>query len=161
MKDTDYENIIEVVNVANGFVPYNEKAVELNEQTKSNDMLCFKEITPRDINFHRAWFSLLNFIYDYLPKEFTNVVSSGKFYLWLKHLKGQYKVLYSFQDGTKMVQYESISFSNMTDPRFKEYIKEQLPYIYENVIGKFFKGTQYDDIIETIEQEYMKFLIKL
>ena len=62
---------------------------------------------------------------------------------------------------SEMLEYDSISFSRMTDPAFKEYIKNQLPFIYENVVGKFFKDTQYDDIIDTIEQEYLRFLIKL
>ena len=49
----------------------------------------------------------------------------------------------------------------MSDKRFKEYIKEQLPYIYENVLGAFFSGEKLNDIIDTIEVEYEKFMNKL
>ena len=194
MKDTEYENIIEVTNDSNVFVPFNEKAVELNEQTKNGEVLTFKEITPRDIARHRGYFDLLRFIYDYLPQKFHKVVDIKYFYKWIKHLKKQYKVIFRFKDAEKskeivnelfkhkedlkltpgqiekiamllgyseMLEYDSISFSRMTDPAFKEYIKNQLPFIYENVVGKFFKDTQYDDIIDTIEQEYLRFLIKL
>jgi len=49
----------------------------------------------------------------------------------------------------------------MSQERFKNYIREQLPFIYTEVIGKFFKDEIYDNIIATIEEEYSKFLAKL
>ena len=93
--------------------------------------------------------------------KFKDAVPKDKFYLWLKHLKGQYEVLFEFQDGTKLVEYESISFTKMDQIRFKEYVREQLPWIYTEVIGKQFEGAIYDGIIETIEEEYKKFMVKL
>jgi hypothetical protein len=70
-------------------------------------------------------------------------------------------VLFKFKDGTAMVEYESIAFGNMSQKRFEAYIREQLPWIYENVIGAFFEGAIYDGIVETIEKEYEIFLSKL
>ena len=49
----------------------------------------------------------------------------------------------------------------MNQQKFKEYVKEQLPYIYENVLGKFFEGEILTGIIETIENEYEIFFSKL
>jgi hypothetical protein len=60
-----------------------------------------------------------------------------------------------------MVEYESIAFGRMSQKRFEEYIKEQLPWIYENVIGAFYTGERYDTVIQSIENEYEKFLTKL
>ncbi len=96
-----------------------------------------------------------------MPVSFKSKIPEEKFYLWLKHLKGQYDVIFEFKDGTKLVEYESISFGKMTEQRFREYIKEQLPFIYSDVLGKYFSGEILDGIIETIEKDYEKFFKKL
>ena len=160
MKDTDYHNLIEVTNVTNGFVPYNEKAVELNEQTKTEKILVFKEITSRDINRHKGYMALLNYIYDFLPPTFKNDVPKKNFYKWLKHLRGDFEVLYDFVDLPPMLEYISISFANMSEAQFIDYIKNQLPLIYK-VIRRLYKKDKSDTIIENIEDEFMRFLIKL
>ena len=49
----------------------------------------------------------------------------------------------------------------MSQETFENYIREQLPWIYENVIGAFYSGQKYDGIIQTIENEFEKFLNKL
>lgn len=161
MTDKDYNKSLQLVWVGGGFLPANERASELAEQCRNGEILSFMEITDRDIKFHRAYMSLLAFIYGYLPPQFKSVVPKDKFYQFLKHLKGQYKVLFSFKDGTQLVEYDSIAFGNMSEKRFKEYVKEQLPWIYTNVIGEFFKDEIYDSIIATIELEYEKFFSKL
>jgi hypothetical protein len=161
MKDTDYRKVVELVWVGGGFLPANEKAIELAEQCRNGEIISFLEITNRDINFHRAYMSLLAFIYGYLPPQFKSVVPKDKFYQFLKHLKGNYKVLFSFKDGTKLVEYDSIAFGAMSERTFREYVKEQLPWIYSNIIGEFFSGEIYDSIISTIETEYEKFFAKL
>jgi len=161
MKDSDYFKLIELANVGGGFIPANENASELLDQSRKGEILSFKEVTARDISMHRCYFSLLNFIYNYLPLKFRKAVPEDKFYIFIKHLKGEYAVLFEFSDGTKMVEYESISFGNMSQKRFESFIREQLPFIYENVIAKFFEGEIYDSIINTIEKEYERFMAKL
>lgn len=161
MKDTDYNRILEFANVGGGLVPHNEAANELLEQSHRGEVIAFNEVTARDISFHRAYMGLISYIYDYLPQTFKKQVPKGKFYIFLKHLKGEYEVLFEFKDGTKMVEYESIAFGRMSQKRFEEYIRLQLPWIYENVIGAFFDGDMYDGIITTIEEEWAKFLSRL
>jgi hypothetical protein len=161
MTDKDYDRLMEWVNVGGGLTPQNDNAIELLEQSTRGEILTFLEVTDRDLNFHRAYMSLLGFIYDYLPPNFKKAVKKNNFYRWLKHLKGQYQVLFEFQDGTKLVEYDSIAFGRMSQKSFESYIREQLPWIYSEVIGKFFTGKIYDGIIETIENEYQKFLAKL
>jgi len=161
MTDKDFEKLGEWLNVGGGLTPYNSNAVELLEQSSRGEILRFKEVTERDLKFHNCYFSLLSYIYKYLPPKFKTEISEKNFYKWLKHLKGEYAILFEFKDGTKLVEYESIAFGKMSQKRFEEYIREQLPWIYENVIGKFFSGDIYNGIIETIEEEYKKFLAKL
>jgi hypothetical protein len=161
LKDTDYIKIIELANAGGGFIPANERAEELTERTRKGEIIPVIEVTKRDLSFHRCYFSILGMIYKYLPKRFKNQVQEKDFYKFIKHLQGKYKVLYSFSDGTQMVEYESISFGNMTQQRFKDYIAEQMPWIYTEIIGAFFEGEIYDNIIATIEEEYVKFFDRL
>jgi len=161
MKDSDFLKLVELVNVGGGFMPANENATELLEQSVKGEILQFTEVTQRDVIFHRCYFSLIGYIYDYLPKQFKSQVKKQDFYIFLKHLKGNYKVLFTFKDGTKMVEYDSLSFGRMSQKTFENYIKEQLPWIYAEVIAPFYDGVIYDGIVENIENEYRKFLVKL
>ena len=161
MTDKEYTKIAEFVNVGGGLMPHNEKASDLIEQSFRGEVMAFKEVTARDTRYHRAYHGFLGYIYDYLPKSFKTAVKRDNFYLWLKHLKGQYNVLFEFKDGTKLVEYESIAFGNMSQKRFEAYVKDQLPWIYENVIGAYFEGDMYTSIINTIEEEWEGFLSRL
>jgi len=161
MTDAKFDKLIEVANAGGGFVPVNENAIELLEQSHKGEVLTFQEVTSRDLQFHRCYMSLLNYIYSYLPRSFQKKVPEKHFYKWLKHLKGNYDILFEFKDGTRLVEYQSIAFGRMSQKRFESYIREQLPWIFTNVIGAYFEGDMYDNIIETIETEFQKFLAKL
>lgn len=161
MKDSDYHNLIDLAYVGGGYISANDNANELEIRCSKGEIISMKEVTQRDLKFHKCYFSLLNFIYSYLPEKFKKRVHEKNFYKWLKHLKGEYTVVYVFNDGTKMIEYDSISFGKMSQKTFENYISNQLPWIYENVIGAFYQGDIYTNIIETIEEEYQKFLSKL
>lgn len=176
------------------FVPSNENAINLAQNSALGEVIYLQEVSARDLNFHKAYMSFLSFVWGFMPNKFKSVIAKNVFYKFLKHLKKSYSVVYSFKDGEKrdeitetlklykkelrltykainkiaelfgkieLVEYESISFGRMTEARFHEYIKEQLPYLYSNVIGAFFEGERLDDIIFTIEKEYKSFLKKV
>ena len=161
MTDKAYNKLVDFYNAGNGLLPVNQRAHEIIEQTGKGEVISFIESSQRDLRRHRCYFSLLKYIYGYMPLSFKNAVPEDKFYLWLKHLKGQYEVIFEFKDGTKLVEYQSISFARMSELQFREYIKNQLPFIYTEVIGKYFSGEIYDDIINTVENDYQKFFAKL
>ena len=190
MKDSDFEKLLSFKNVGGGLVPANYKADDLMLLSKKGDTVQFIEATQRDIKRHKCYMSLLSFIWGYMPPKFKERVPNKFFYKWLKHLKKQYQTQYSFIDEEKvndiidtclelgltpeqssviaskfgktdMLEYDSIAFGRMSEKRFKEYVSDQLPFIYENVIGKFFDGEIYNNIIETIEQEYSVFMSRL
>ena len=161
MTDKYFHNIQEWANVGGGIIPLSDNAIELLEQSHKGEVLSFMEVTSRDLKFHRAYFALLKFIYGYMPMKFKKAVPEGHFYLFLKHLKKQYKVLFTFKDGTTMVEYDSIAFGRMSQKTFESYIREQLPWIYSEVLEVYFQGEMLDGIVETIEEEFNKFLAKL
>ena|SRR3990167_3955488 len=160
MKDTEYNSIIELLYTGGGWLPANQNAMELSEQAGMGEVFTFKEISGRDLNFHRCYFSLLSYIWGRLPVNFRLKVPKEKFYHWLKHLKGQYNVLFEFKDGTKLCEYDSVAFGKMSQPEFENYVRQQLPYIFENVIRELLPE-QADKIIEDIEKEFSKFLNQL
>lgn len=161
MTDKDFQKRMDFAYMGGGMIPISPNAIELCEQSDHGEVLSFKEMTNRDLAMHRCYFALLNFIYGYMPKKFKEIISEDKFYLWLKHLKGQYKVVFTFSDSTSLVEYDSISFGRMSQKSFETYIREQLPYIYSDVLGKYFEGDILNGIIDTIEEEFKKFLSKL
>jgi len=190
MKKSDFDKLEEWVNVGGGLMPTNEVAKDFLDQTVKGEVSQKKTVTARDIKFHRCYFALLNFIHEYLPVNFKKKVPDSDFYAWLKHLKKEYEVKYSFVDEDKIkdiidycvdlginaeissliakkfgktdfLEYDSISFGRMDQHKFKNYIREQLPFIYENVVGKFYEGDMYNGIVDTIEEEFEKFLSKL
>jgi hypothetical protein len=161
LKDKDYNNLIHLKNVGGGFIPANEKAEELMLLSRKGDIIELIECTKRDISFHRAYMSLLSFIYDYLPKQFHDRVPKASFYNWLKAAQNLVDYEFEFKDGRKYVEYKSISFGKMSQLEFKEYVANQLPFIYENIIGAFFSDEMYDSIRSTIEEEYERFMFRL
>lgn len=161
MTDKDFHKIMDFAYVGGGMIPVSANAIELLEQTGKSEVLSFLEITNRDLKFHRCYFSLLGFIYDYLPAPFKSKIEKDNFYKFIKHLKKEYKVLYTFADGSQQIEYDSIAFGKMSQKNFENYIREQLPFIYTEIIGAYFEGDIYNGIIDTIEEEYKKFLSKL
>jgi len=161
MNNREYNNIIELENAGGGWIPSNEKAEELLLQTKKGEVTSFSECTKRDLKFHKCYMKLLKDIWKKLPQKFKETVSDKRFYLWLKHLKGEYDVIYEFKDGSKLIEYDSISFGKMSQKKFEEYVSKQLPWIYENVIGAFFEGEEREKLIKDIEDNYRDFLDKI
>lgn len=161
MKDKDFNKLIDLTYVGGGFIPANQNARELIDRCEKGEIVSFNEVTQRDLSFHRCYFLLLSFIYDYLPQSFKDKISKDKFYIFVKHLEGNYDVVFKFKDGSEMVEYKSISFGRMSQKQFEEYVANQLPFIYSNILEAYFELDILNGIIETIEEEFKRMLSKL
>ena len=139
--------------------PANDKAEELLASVAHGEVLQLQDKTGRDIKFHRAYFGLLSTIYDNLTKPFKAKVSKSKFYDFLKELRGDYEV--TKVGKLEIKHYKSISFGRMSQATFKQYVKDQLPFIYENVIHALYEQEMADIVIGVIEEEWEKYLAKL
>jgi hypothetical protein len=159
MKDKDFSKISQWQNDGAGLIPVNQKAQGILDQCKKGDILDMIEVTARDLSFHKCWMSLLGYIWDFLTPAFKNKCPRDKFYIFLKELKKDYTI--TMIGKIEMKDYISISFSSMTEIEFREYIKDTLPFIYENVIHALFDVDKANNIINTIENDYLKFLEKL
>jgi len=194
MKDTTFTQLIELTHDGGVFVPVNENAFTLADNSWQGEPIWLLEASARDLMRHKCYMSLLASVWGFMPAEFKKRCPEKYFYKWLKHLKKNYSLVFSFKDQEKkdrhieylkenkkrfrltykaieeiadntaksdMIEYESISFGKMTEKRFHEYIKEQLPFLYENVIGACYKDEAKDNIIAEIEKNYKKFLSRL
>lgn len=219
MKDTDFSKLSQFIVFGKCFIPTSVDAIELFESAQSDfiesefclipenelaisnlenssvgQILTYYECTERDLKFHRCYMSLLGYIWDFMPDNFKKSIPKPKFYLFLKHLRHDYEVVYKFKDEakkleiqayltenkkkfritkkviaqisselakTELIEYESIAFGKMSEIRFKEYVRDQLPFIYSNVIELFYSGEKLNMVINSIEDEYKKFLAKL
>lgn len=162
MTKSDFDKLIEL-SYTGGFLfsPVNQNSFDLCNDLGIGELIRVELKTARDYKFHQCYFVLIGFIYDYLPEKFKKKLPKKYFYKWLQTLKVDYEVVFTFNDGKQLIEYNSISFGKMSQETFENYVREQLPWIYENVIGAFFKDEIYDGIINTIENEFKKFLSKL
>jgi hypothetical protein len=163
MSDKDYDRLSEWVNEGGALTPFNQLACELSDSAKKGEIITMLEMTDRDLKFHRCYMSLIGFIYDQLPIRFHKKLQKKYFYRYLKHLKGQFDIITKFDNGIVLVEYESIAFGRMSEHSFRDFVKNQLPWIYSDVIGKYYKvgGWRYNRKIDSIENEYEKFMSKL
>lgn len=163
MRDRDYDRLSEWTNEGTGaLLPFNDISHDLADTTRKGEIITMLEVSDRDLQFHRCYMSLINYIYDLMPNRFKRKLRKKYFYRYLKHLKGQFDIIAQVGDIV-LVEYESISFSKMSEYAFRDYIREQLPWIYSDVIGKYYKvgGWRYNRKIESIEEKYMFFMSKL
>lgn len=190
MKDTDLKKMLHFKYVGGALMPANDKAEEYMLMLRVNELVYLTDATKRDLAMHRCFFALLNYVYAYMPERFKKEVPGDKFYNFVKHVQGKYTTVFSFRDDEKisdildtclelgidaekastiaakfgktdLIEYESISFGRMSQKRFKEYISEQMPILYEEILGKFFKDEVLSGIIETIEEDFTNFMNKL
>lgn len=161
MKTIEFDKLPQFAVTFPNITPVNLEAYKIVESKGEGEILYLQEVSGRDIKFHRAYFGLVNYIHSYLPKPFQMKIPKDKFYRWLKHLQGDYDVIFEFKDGTKFVEYKSISFGRMNQRQFEEYVREQMPFIYENVIRVLYPDDRADAVIDNIESEFEKFLSKL
>lgn len=157
MKDKEYMELVELKKVDNGFIPINERAMDLLLTSKEWETLSFSIATQRDLSFHKCYFKLINFIYYLLPIHFQKEIPREHFYNFLKCLTGQAKIVYEFKTLPPLVEYESISFSKMNQVKFKDFVREQLSIMYAELFPKL----ECENIIDNVESRFEVFLKEL
>lgn len=161
MTTDNYTELIEFEHQQGLFKPINQRAVDFASNLRHKEIVYLEDKGKRDLKFHKAYFALLNYIYSWMPENFKLKVPEGYFYKFLKELLGEYKVIYTFKDGQTLKDYTSIAFGKMSQKTFEEYVKNQLPLIYDNLIHVLFDDDKAEMVIENIENEFEKFMERL
>lgn len=159
MKTDEYLALLEFKNhKGQVLVPAQQESQEFLELLKDNETVYFKQIKPRDIGMHRAYFLILGYIYDRLNLDFRkNICAKKDFYKYLKFLNNEYKVSFEKSNGEKYIELVSISFAKMTQSKFREYFNNQLSVIYEEILIP----AEQDYLMDEINVEFEKILSKL
>lgn len=160
MTPEDFQKLIQFVRIGNDLTPI-ANHIELINELEEGEVTYMKRFNSRDLKMHRAYFAFLKEIYMYLPNSFRSNIPIKKFHKFLQTLKGDYDVLFQFKDGRQLLEYHSISFGRMDEHKFRTYVKEQIPFIYDNLIMAYYEEVQARDIINNIEKEFEKYLTRL
>lgn len=161
MNTKEYTQIIELEHQQGLFKPVNQRAIDFCSNLKHKERVYLIDKSKRDIKFHKTYFALLNYIYSWMPEKFKLRITEDLFYIFLKDITGEFKVKFKFKDGKEIKEYNSIAFGKMSQKSFEEYVKNQLPLIYDNLIYELFDTEKAKMIIENIEDEFKIYLSKL
>jgi hypothetical protein len=161
MTHDNYKDLLIFKSVqSSALIPDNAKAIEFLDQIKNGKTVVFQNKTPRDLAFHKGYFKLLSSAYDWMPKLFKDQVKEGEFYEWLKQYNKQYDVKYQFKDGRQWIKTTSISFGRMNKQQFEDYVRDQIPTIYE-VLMMALPDEVANAAIATLENDFERYLSRL
>lgn len=161
MTDKEYKRLLVFKNMQGAaLIPENQNAIDRILTLKRDELIYFKDVTKRDISLHNCYFALLRYAWGLTTPALKAAVPCDKFHDWMKYMKDQIKWQYRFNDGVTIVEYESISFSRMDNNRFKDYIREQMPALYE-VFCSLYNSEYANMLIQKIEIEFERMFAKL
>ena len=118
--------ILNLLNTATGLKPLYDEDYEEKKKLKIGRIYRSDITEPRNIKFHRKFFSLIK-----LGHDNTKLEMPFEAYRALMLMKAGYVDVYELPDGKKMALAQSISFANMDNTKF-----EKAYYAVLNVVGK-------------------------
>ena len=161
MKPEQFKELPEFAKVNDALVGANKEAIDIIQDLESGEITYLKQSKERDSMFHKCYFMLLGYIYGLLPGTFKKVIKKKHFYTWLKYLKGEIEIIFEFKDGPAFCEPVSISFSKMDEQKFKEFVRNQLVFIFGDVLPKLLNEKELKFAIDSIEENFERFFDKL
>jgi len=140
--------------------PANETDAEALQKVKTGAVLVGDFRQPRNPDFHRRYFALLNFAYEYWtpPEMEWRGIQAEKcferFRRELTVLAGHYTVTYDLK-GTLRLEPKSISFSSMEEPEFRKLYGAVFDILWQHVLSQVAGMTRQE--VERILDEMMRF----
>jgi len=125
----------------NTLIPFGEDGVKAVQSLKHGETVKAVITKPRNIKFHRKFFSLLNFGFDYwqpAPAEWQGIQAEKSFKIFREQttiLAGYREVTHNL-DGSVKVVAKSISFAKMEDDEFEKLYKAVFNVIWRLVVSK-------------------------
>ena len=133
--------------------PVDSDAAEAMEKIKMNSIVKCEITKPRNIQFLRKYFALLNHAYDHFEpegKEYRGQPVQKNREVFRKEitiLSGFYEAVYKI-DGTFKLVAKSISFANMTEDEFSNLYSKTISVILEKVLTSYAE----DDLNAVVDQ---------
>jgi hypothetical protein len=140
--------------------PANEADVEALQKVKTGAVLVGEFRQPRNSDFHRRYFALLNYAFEYWspPEMEWRGIKAQKcferFRRELTVLAGQYTVTYDLK-GTLRLEPKSISFASMDEQEFRKLYAAVFDILWQHVLSHV-QGMSRQEV-ERILDEMMRF----
>ena len=158
MNKKKFDSLLKFEHFGGKLGPGNNNAVEYLDSLKNGEHVYMEDSTKRDIKFHRCYMGMMDYIHEWIKDKVK--CPKGKFYIFVKHLRGLFDTFGT--EKTEIIIYHSISFGNMSQKRFEAYVKDELAFIYSDILRPIFKeDEQFESVVANIEHEFERFLSKL
>jgi len=147
--------VLSVAKRGTGLFPTDLESEEIIKALTSEDNYNIALNADRNLKMHRAYFSLLHFVWENLPEKLQRKCPKKHFYKLLKKLQGRFEVI-QISPETELVEYESVAFDKMGQKRFHEVFKEDVEFIISDILPAF----HMEDFIPILVTEYERTLLK-
>ena len=140
---------VHMVKFESGLVPADSQAEERLRKMKQGAHCMISIVMPRNFNYHRRWFALLNFAFDYWEplEEAKNGLRVAKdFERFRKEviIMAGYRKVVARLDGSFCYEAESISFGSMDEETFQGLYKSSFTVLWDMVLSKVGDMTKED-----------------
>ena len=124
-----------------GLIPYTEPDIQWIQKLKPGRLVEVTVSQPRNYIFHKRFFALLNFGFDYWEpeeQEWKGIKAEKSFEVFREQvtvLAGHREVTYNL-DGSVKVTAKSISFAKMDEDEFRQLYKDVFNVLWKMVLSK-------------------------
>jgi len=152
---------VQLIKQSNGsLAPANQVDLDILQPIKIGSLIEADIKQPRNPQFHRKFFAMLNFAFDYFePKggEWNGIQARknfGRFRKDILILAGYHEVTYNIK-GEVRVEAESISFGSMDETRFEKVYADCFNVCWDMVLSKV-RGMK-KEFAEQVVDEMLRF----
>lgn len=140
---------IHLVRTPLGLQAYSDEDYEMLQKIKIGKIVKAKIVQPRNVKFHRKFFSLINAAWDSLTEEQRrNMRSKDTFREQLLIVSGFSEPLYDINGEKFMERAKSISFAKMDEPAFDTVYNRVLDTILTILVGNGVSEDEFNNILK-------------
>lgn len=140
---------IHLVRTSTGLRPYSDDDYEEMKKIKIGSIVKANIVRPRNVKFHRKFFSLIRSAWDCLTEQQrTNLRSVDTFREQLLITSGFSEPLYDLNGQKFLERAKSISFAKMDEPSFNEVYSKVLDTILTIMVANGVTEDEFNNILQ-------------
>lgn len=140
---------IHLVRTSLGLQAYSDEDYEELQKIKVGSVVKAKIVQPRNVKFHRKFFSMINAAWDSLTEQQrTNLRSKDAFREQLLIVSGFSEPVFDLNGQKFLERAKSISFAKMDESAFNEVYQRVLDTILTILIADGVSEDQFNDILK-------------